>query len=112
MDDVKRQLHLHVMAALLGLVPRNLDAEHELARQLACGAVAQRKRQHIGRLVVIEEALVEAMNGRVIHEGEADLVVRHALAVEHCPPDCAHAPAIDGNDFLRARDGDLAHGAH
>ena len=104
MDDVERQLDLDVVAAAFGRVARDLGADHQLARQPLGVRLAQGKREDVGRLVVIEILLVEAMNGDVVDEGEADLRILDALAFEHGAGDFAHAAAINRDGLLRTGD--------
>ena len=57
---------------------------------------AQGKREHVGRLVVVEELLVEPMDGRIVHEGQADRRGGDALALQDGFGDLAQPAAVDG----------------
>jgi hypothetical protein len=49
------------------------------------------------------------MDGRVIHEGQADFVIRDALPFEHSSRDRAHQAAINGYGLLWTGYGNLTH---
>src|SRR5207244_2980420 len=87
----------------------HLGADDQLAAQLFGAGLAQWEAEHVGGLVVIEVALVEGVDGGVVHEGEADLRVGDALAVEDGAGHLAQGGAVQGNDLLRTGDGNAAH---
>src|SRR5262249_37158793 len=110
MNDVKRQFRLDRMPSVLRLTARHLRADHQLARQAPCIGFAQGKTQYVGRLVVIEVAVVELMNGWIIYEGETDFRLAYVLAFEDRAHDLPHGPAVHGDSFLGTGDRDANHG--
>src|ERR1043165_7945590 len=90
-DNIERQFGLHIVAALGGLLLRNLNADDQLAFQLLGVGGAIRKRQHIGRLVGVEILLVEAMDGGIVYKSKADLVILDVFAFEDGTGDFAQS---------------------
>ena len=71
------------MPAVGGVLLRDLVADHDLAFERLRAGLGVRERQHVGRLVVLEELIVEPVDVRVVDERERDLARLHALALEH-----------------------------
>ncbi len=111
MDDVKLQLRLYSVASLLGLRLGDLHADYQLAHELFGIRSGERETEDVGGLVVLEVTLVETMDGRIVHEGQAYVRVSNLFAFEYGPHQLAHARPVDGDDLLRTGDGDLAHEA-
>src|SRR5262249_39090352 len=87
----------------------DLGSDDQLAGQLLRAALAERKGEDVRRLVVVEVALVELVNRRIVDERQTDLVVGDGLTLQHGAHDLAQLPAVDRDEFLRTGNGDLAH---
>lgn len=109
-DDVERQFRLDVVLSLGRLPLGDLQAENEFPFEFFRSGATVWKCQDVGRFIVIEIALVEPMNRRVVNKSEADLVIRDTFAIEHGSSDRAHGAPVDGGGFRGDVDRDFAHG--
>src|SRR5262245_26838321 len=103
-NRVQAQLRVHVVAAGRGLALRDLDADHDFPFELPGAAAAQRKREYVGRAVVVQEPLVQCGDGRVVHDREADLGFSHLLPGEHNPRAVLESGVFERDQFLRTGD--------
>jgi hypothetical protein len=84
-DGVQEQLQLRRVAAVRGILRRHLVPDHHLALQHPRPAVGVREGEHVGRLVVLEELVVQPVDVGVVHERDRHFTSGHALALEHRP---------------------------
>src|SRR5262249_33929192 len=105
-DDVKSQLGLDVMAAAFRFDLCLFHPDHKLAAQRFGAWIAQRKTQDIGGLIVIQIALIELLDCRIIDEGEADLSFGKAFFSQNRSNNLLHSAPVNRNDLLRTCDGD------
>src|SRR5262249_50729733 len=89
----------------------DFNAHDDFAFQLARLGCAHRERQHVGRLIVIEELPVEAMNRGVVDKCQRDLSFLYALAFQHDLGSFTQFGEIEWNDFLLVGDLDADHEA-
>ena len=97
-DDVEGQFSLNIVAAFLRLGLRHLGADDQLAGQPVRAGLAEREAQHVGRLVVIEVALVEPVDRGIVDEGEADLGVVDAFTLRARPGPSPASAAVHLDD--------------
>src|SRR5437870_10019454 len=71
-DNVQRQLRVDIMTARLRLAFGDFGTNDQFSSQAASVALAEREAQYVGRLVVLQVALVELMDRGIIDKGQTD----------------------------------------
>jgi hypothetical protein len=107
-EDIQQHLGDGIVAVLTSDSGRCLHAQHNLARQGFTWRM-ERKCDNIGGFIVVQEAVVDGMDGGVVQEDQANLGLRYALRSQDGP---AKGPAPRRGNANRAVQGGDADANH